>query len=224
MQNKRQIAISDIHGCLKSFRTLLEEKVRFTLADELYLIGDFIDRGKDSKGVIDYVLNLQNKGFTVFCLMGNHEDMLLGAKEFERKRTMWRQHGGIETLASYDCDLSDLYEHPHFKFYQNLKPYIETDEYIFVHAGLNFRIENPLSDEYSMLWIRNWHHRTERKKINYKIIIHGHTPIKQSKIQLNLNNMDNWNYLDIDAGCVFGHQLCAVDLTNRQLYFQDNLD
>jgi serine/threonine protein phosphatase 1 len=224
MQKKRQIAISDIHGCLKSFQTLLEDKVQFTLADELYLLGDFIDRGKDSKGVIDYVLNLQNKGFTVFCLMGNHEDMMLGAKMHPEKRMMWRQHGGIETLDSYDCDLMGLYEHPHFKFYQNLDYYIETDKYIFVHAGLNFRIGNPLDDEYSMLWVRNWHHKIERFKVNNKIIVHGHTPIKPSKIEFYLDKLDDFGYLDIDAGCVFGHQLCAVDLTNRQLYFQDNVD
>lgn len=223
MQNKRQIAISDIHGCLKSFRRLLEEKVRFTLADELYLIGDFIDRGKDSKAVVDYILNLQNKGFTVFCLMGNHEDMMLGAKAYPAKRSMWRQHGGLQTLDSYDCDLDGLYQHPHIKFYQNLDYYIETDKYIFVHAGLNFRIANPLEDRYSMLWIRNWHHRIKRLKVNNKIIIHGHTPIKQAKIQFQLENMSNFGYLNIDAGCVFGHQLCAVDLTNQQLYFQPNL-
>ena len=224
MQNRRQIAISDIHGCLKSFRTLLEEKVRFTLADELYLIGDFIDRGKDSKAVVDYVLNLQNKGFTVFCLMGNHEDMMLGAAVYSAKRSMWRENGGLQTLYSYDCSLEELYQHPHIKFYRNLDYYIETDKYIFVHAGLNFRITNPLEDRYSMLWIRNWHHRIEREKIVNKIIIHGHTPIKRSKIELQLENISKYGYLDIDAGCVFGHQLCAVDLTNRQLYFQTNLD
>ncbi len=224
MQTIRQIAISDIHGCLKSFRTLLEDKVKLTLADELYLIGDFVDRGKDSKGVIDYILNLQNKGFSIFCMKGNHEDMMLDAKDFQGNRSMWLRHGGRETLQSYDCGLLDLYEHPHIKFYENLHYYIETEQYIFVHAGLNFRISNPFEDKYSMLWIRNWHHRIERFKVNNKIIIHGHTPIKRSKIEFYLDKLDEFGYLDIDAGCVFGRQLCAVDLTNRQLYFQDKLD
>ena len=69
-------AISDIHGCIATFKTLLD-KIKFSKEDELYLLGDYIDRGPDSKGVIDHIWYLQKSGYQVHCLRGNHENMLL---------------------------------------------------------------------------------------------------------------------------------------------------
>ena len=67
-------AISDIHGCCQTFRYMVETELQITKEDELFLLGDYIDRGKDSKGVFDYIMQLQNDNFKVQCLMGNHED------------------------------------------------------------------------------------------------------------------------------------------------------
>jgi len=74
----RQFAIADIHGHLKTFKALLRE-INFTVFDELFLLGDFIDRGPDSKGVIDYIEELKQTGYTVYCLRGNHEQLCLDA-------------------------------------------------------------------------------------------------------------------------------------------------
>ena len=70
-----KFAISDIHGCAKNFKALLD-RISLSLGDELYLLGDYIDRGPDSKGVIDHVWQLQKTGHTVHCLCGNHEQRL----------------------------------------------------------------------------------------------------------------------------------------------------
>jgi len=72
----RILAISDIHGCLNTFKAILQQ-INYTKADQLFLIGDFIDRGPDSKGVIDHIWDLQAQGFSITCIKGNHEQMLL---------------------------------------------------------------------------------------------------------------------------------------------------
>lgn len=72
----KKYAITDIHGCNKTFQALLD-KIAFTTADALYLLGDYIDRGPDSKGVFDTIFNLQETGHSVHCLRGNHEAMFL---------------------------------------------------------------------------------------------------------------------------------------------------
>ena len=73
----RKIAISDIHGCLKTFKLMVEEQIVLSQKDELYLLGDFVDRGPNSKGVLDYIMSLQEAGYQLHCLRGNHEDMMV---------------------------------------------------------------------------------------------------------------------------------------------------
>lgn len=220
----RAIAISDIHGCLKTFKSLLEEQVQFTKDDTLYLLGDYIDRGPDSKGVIDYILELKGSGYQVRCLTGNHEQMLLAAlKNREKKSIFWR-NGGKQTMESYGLTLSEFLFHPHLAFFKNLEYYIELDDYILVHAGLNFSIPEPLQDIYSMIWIRDWYHRIDRTKLDGKIIVHGHTPESVKEIKKMHENMVINQYIDIDAGCFRYGFMCALDLTSRTLYFQESLD
>ena len=96
----RKIAISDIHGCCKTFKALLN-KIKFNSNDELYLLGDYIDRGPDSKGVIDYIWQLQKEGYQVNCLRGNHEQMMLRAAFVENKLDHWMRNGGETTLFSF---------------------------------------------------------------------------------------------------------------------------
>ena len=100
----RKIAVSDIHGCLKTFKALIEHQVEFTKKDELYLLGDYIDRGPDSKGVLDYVMNLQEAGYKVFCVKGNHEEMMVNAVQNNEDVAMWLYNGGQESLASFGTE------------------------------------------------------------------------------------------------------------------------
>ena len=220
----RGIAISDIHGCLKTFRALVEEKVQLMRDDTLYLLGDYIDRGPDSKGVIDYIIELQSNGYQVKCLMGNHEEMFLDALEDLSKIDFFLRNGGKQTLESYGLTVGEMPFHSHFEFYKKLKYFIEIEDYILVHAGLNFRKSDPFLDTDSMIWIRDWYKRMDKTYLNGRIIVHGHTPQSVKSIKKLHKNMVINQYMNIDAGCFRYNVMCALDLTNRELHFQDSLD
>ena len=221
---KRDIAISDIHGCYKTFRELVEERLQLTESDTLYLLGDYIDRGPSSKAVIDYILQLQKNGYKVLCLRGNHEQMLLDATHNLSMLRMFRKHGGKQTMESYGCTVAELRYHRHFQFFQNLKYYIELEDYYLVHAGFNFRTSTPFLDTYAMLWVRDWYHQLDRTILDGKIIVHGHTPIRENQILSMKAEMNQTLFMNIDAGCFYHKKMCALDLTNQKLYFQDCLD
>lgn len=221
----RAIAISDIHGCLKTFRALVEEKVQLTQDDTLYLLGDYIDRGPDSKGVIDYIIQLQGTEYQVKCLTGNHEQMFLDALKNHSKRDIFLRNGGKYTLDSYGLTFGEFLFHPHVDFFEALKWYVELDDYILVHAGFNFQDSGALFyDRRAMVWVRDWHHRIDKTLLNGKIIVHGHTPQSVQDIETMKHNMALNQYMNIDAGCFRTGKMCALDLTNRELYFQDSLD
>jgi serine/threonine protein phosphatase 1 len=219
----RRIAISDIHGCLKTFYTLLLE-IKFSKQDQLYLLGDYIDRGPDSKGVIDYIWQLQQAGYTIFCLRGNHEQMLLD----EINKTNSWYNGEPMTLKSFGVDKNEDIPIKYIDWMRHLGYFLEVDDYILVHAGLNFKAENPLGDFHEMLWIRYFQKDIRRDWLGKRIIIHGHTPTTQSAVEKNLLTLEETSALCIDNGCSFlsaglGH-LIAFDMTNRSLYFQPRLD
>ena len=75
--SERLLAIGDIHGCMDPFRELVEKKIRIRKSDRIVLLGDYIDRGYQSREVIDYIIDLQKQGFDIIPLMGNHESMLI---------------------------------------------------------------------------------------------------------------------------------------------------
>lgn len=227
----RQFAISDIHGCSQSFEALLD-KISFSTTDVLFLLGDYIDRGPGSKLVIDRILDLQSQGYQVQCLLGNHEHAMLAAKQdwlfFENWRDGW---GGMETLESFNTYSLDEIEPKYWEFLNRLKLYIETEEHVFVHAGLDFSNRfNPFENTEMLLFGRNWYDRTDYYWLGNRIILHGHTPIVKKDIETLLFRLSVNQFLNIDNGCVYDktgdgyYHLCAFDLTNWQLFFQKNLD
>ncbi|GAB4420399.1 MAG: metallophosphoesterase family protein [Bacteroidia bacterium] len=203
---ERKIAVSDIHGCVRTLRRLLEKKVRLTHGDELYLLGDYINRGPDSPGVIAYIRQLRREGFPVYCLMGNHEDRYI--------RTP-----GSSTSLHMVPDLR--------AFWGELRYWIEVDDYILVHAGLNFRAPDPWSDTTAMMYIRDWHRDLDPDWLDGRIVIHGHVRHTVAQIEA---MVARWRYvIAIDAGCSFAGvagqgYLCALDFSNREVFFQKNID
>ncbi|MDX1667739.1 MAG: metallophosphoesterase family protein, partial [Saprospiraceae bacterium] len=169
----RRFAISDIHGCLRSFEALLD-KIGLKKEDELYLLGDYIDRGPDSKGVIDRILSLQEEGYTVHCLIGNHEAMMLASTQDSMWKETWLFNGGWAALESFGVrDANDVPD-KYFDFLIRLDYYVEVEGYLLVHAGLNFQEPDPLKDEDSMLWIRDWYGQIDREWLDGRVIVHGH--------------------------------------------------
>lgn len=214
--NGRQLVIPDIHGCLTTFEALLKQ-IKLTKNDQLFLLGDYINRGENSKGVLDLILKLQeyqveNK-FQIFPLRGNHEQMLI--EEYEEIRATKRQNKTLE--------FSDL----HYHFLSSLPYFYELDDFFLVHAGFNIKIENPFLDFEAMLWKRNFYITQEERKKHFcnKTIIIGHNPTFLNDI---LQDIDlKTPSICLDNGCVYdkkwflGNLLC-LDLHSFEVFIQKN--
>ncbi len=225
----RKIAMTDIHGCARSFEALLDQ-VALTTADELYLLGDYIDRGPDSKAVFDRIFDLDDQGYTVRCLRGNHEDAFqIAAKNPDFFYGWFETWGGKQTLQSFDVRSPGMVPFQYRSFIKKLGYFFEVDEYILVHAGLDFRYSNPLTPNEDMLYARDWYDSIDYDWLGDRIIVHGHTPVSRETIENLCKKLDEHQVLDIDGGCFAQHLpgkgwLCAFDMTNRKLYFQRNID
>lgn len=236
--NKRWV-IPDIHGCSKTLRSLIELQIRPDKYDELYFLGDFIDRGPDSKGVIDYLMQLEAEGYNLRCLLGNHEDYCIKAWEeglhkkpflgmrFKGKiQSVWEIHGGKETLDSFGVKFASQIPLHYIEWMRRLKLYFELDRFILVHAGLNFKIDDPLMDTFAMLWTREF--KVEPGKIRNKKVIHGHVPVDLEFLDhvvkspaYHFIDLDNGVYMDRRAG--YGN-LIAYELNSGEYLVQSNID
>lgn len=217
----RIIAVADIHGDDEKFRKALKS-VSLKKTDILVLIGDLIDRGKKSKDVLDTVLLLKENDFkNLIYIRGNHEQMLIDSIEDEDKEYIWIKNGGDKTLKSFRANYASQIPKIYIDLLKTSIPYYEYGDYIFVHAGLNFDLKEPLEDPYSLMWIRDMSMEKYRKsEFSTKKIIHGHTPIERDKIikdfnNSNIMNLDNGIYLKGDN---YG-KLTIVDLTNNKILF-----
>lgn len=241
--------VPDIHGCLKTLKTLLETRINLTRLDLVYFLGDYIDRGPDSKGIIDYIMSLERNGYNVHCLKGNHEDICVKSWKADRKRFAfryllnilrflglhisrsssieknWRANGGNSTLDSFGVKCPRDIGKEYIDWMNNTVEYIELDDFILVHAGLNFNIKNPLDDVSSMLGIR--HFKVDRDKIRNKRVIHGHTPVDIDCIKKTVQS-DVYDSLSIDNGVISTRvglgNLVAYNIDTKELVIQPKID
>lgn len=225
MTQPRRWVIGDIHGCLKTLRALIEEKIQPGRKDKLIFVGDYIDRGPDSKGVISYLMELQLMGYHIVFLRGNHEDMMLRSAFSMQARKDWFYNGGMLTLLSFGVRETREVPEQFRLFIQTMDFYHLMDDFVVVHAGLNFNIANPLDDTQGMLWIRNTYVLPE--KIGNRTMVHGHTPTILDKIKIAIDSGSK--DIDVDGGCVYWDieglgNLCALELNSMRLEVQRNLD
>lgn len=223
---QRTFVIPDIHGCCRTFQMLLEQ-IGLNKEDILYLLGDYIDRGSDSRGVINEILARQGAGFDVRPVLGNHEDMLLKCIDSGEDQDLWQwlEDGGDITLKSY-CVQHPLDIDPvHIEFMRMLPLYHVSETHIFVHAGLNFCLKNPLSPKarQSMLWQRSA--AVDRRKTGGRVIVSGHTIQQMDSIEESLVT----GHIRLDNGCFTGGRypgigsLVALELNAIKLYVQENV-
>lgn len=217
---KRTIAIGDVHGCKNPLEEMLLKTLRIQKEDTIYLLGDLIDRGTDSKGVVDLILSLQEEGFDIQTLLGNHEEMFFESVLSHHHFLRWVRNGGTETLRSFRINSFSELSEKYFNFFEQAKYYIETDEYIFVHAGLNFRNKDIFEDREAMLWIRDY--LDVEPSLGNKILIHGHTPES-----LDFIKNQKGNCLNIDGGCVYTERpglgnLVAIVLPQKEYFMVSN--
>lgn len=226
--------VPDIHGCVNTLKSLVESRLNLTKTDAIYFLGDYIDRGPDSKGVIDYIMGLQNDGYEVHYLRGNHEDYCIQSWNADQKRFLfrssiekdWRKNGAKQTLESFGVKRPRDIDKKYIDWMRNAEYYIELEDYILVHAGMNFNIPNPFEDISSMMWIRNF--RVDSAKIGGKKVIHGHVPIEMTMINLFAQSED-YGFLAIDNGIYYKNKdgfgnLLAYNLDTKELVIQHNID
>jgi serine/threonine protein phosphatase 1 len=219
----RRFVIPDIHGCDVTFRTLLNDVIRLQPTDVLYLLGDFIDRGPRSKGVLDSILRLRRDGFSVHALRGNHEEMLLRSHDSLSSFELWMINGGKTTLNSFNVESALEIPHHYRNFLVSLPSYIVLDDFILVHAAMNFNIPDPFADTEAMLWARSC--EVTRERIGGRRLVCGHTPVSRDAVRQSLAT----DRIMLDNGCVYkGYErlgsLTALELDSMSLFFQENIE
>ncbi len=224
--------VPDIHGCLKTLTYLFEEKLKISVRDRIFMLGDYIDRGPDSPGVVDYIIQLIESGYNINCIKGNHEQLLLDSIGNSMYFNLWMLNTGEDSLKSYSKITGLGYEEgsypcipeKHMIFYRSLPAYLIVDDmFVMVHGGLDFRLKDPFSDEKSILWKRP--EPIPDSLAPGKKIFHGHTPQSLEYIKSRLN-IPSVRLIGLDAGCVyngngFGY-LTAFNLDKWELEWVEN--
>jgi len=220
----RTLIIGDIHGCSSTFNKLLNDIINIKKSDLIYLMGDYIDRGPNSKRVVDIILELRGKGYSIFTLRGNHEQMLLDSLLSDMHFKHWLQNGGGSTLKSFNVPHPKLLEEKYLTFFLKTEFYFELKDFILVHGGLDFSIDNPLLNTGPMLWERNA--TIDKSKIGGKRIIVGHTPVTMEKLKKTLTE----DKIMLDSGCVYNDgfkqmgNLTCLHLEKMKIYSQENIE
>lgn len=166
---KRKFAIGDIHGCLSSLITLLNS-IKPQKKDTVVMLGDYVDRGPDSKGVIDYLINWPWPAKLV-TLKGNHEYIMEDACLSRDHLTYWCRVGGFETLESYGGDFHAI-PNSHWSFIARALPYYETKKAIYVHGGLYPHLPMEEQDPDQLAWLR---FTDAQPHFSGKFVVCGHT-------------------------------------------------
>lgn len=208
----RTIAIGDIHGCSIALSALLQA-IDPQPDDNIVTIGDYIDRGPDSRGVLEQLLALE-KCCRLVPLHGNHEEMLLNAFQDHAGYEFWMDCGGMVTLESYDPSGSlSMIPEEHIDFVKRLKLYHETGTHFFAHANYDPSLPLDRQDRKTLVW-RTLDH-VPGPHYSGKTAIVGHTP------QMN-HQILNLGYLKcIDTACGEHGLLTGLDVESGQVWQVD---
>lgn len=204
-------AIGDIHGCFDKLQALMD-KIDIDFGnDTLVFIGDYIDRGEHSFEVVQYLIDLKKRYENIVFLKGNHEEMLEKYLSGLDKLT-YLVNGGQRALDSYMRNSNQTngpqIPREHLDFFASLQFYYQTDDYIFVHAGLKKKISLEMQKPEDMLWIRS---KFIKSDYNFgKQVVFGHTPLQEPLVQP--------NKIGIDTGAVYGGKLTCVRLPELVFY------
>jgi len=219
----RVFAFGDIHGCNRELRIILDtlsSKHGANKNDQFIFIGDYIDRGVDSRGVIDSFIDWKKDHPKTVFLKGNHEDMLLdfigmGGSSGE----VYLVNGGSEFFKSYGIDpngpLSEVAKSlpkEHLRFFTSLELGVSLGEFLFVHAGIDPGIALADQTPHALMWIRSGF--IPREHNLGKTVVFGHTPF--ADVYLNMPFK-----IGIDTGLVYGNLLSVVELVNGTVFQLD---
>jgi serine/threonine protein phosphatase 1 len=213
----RIFAIGDIHGCARELEVLVES-LRLARGDTIAFVGDYIDRGPDSRRVIDLLLDLGRRDdVRAVFLRGNHEDMCLAwLGRPGHWAEAWEGNGAVATLRSYGADVREgrqaaiaAIPPAHLEFLERLEPWLTTDEHLVVHAGIRPGRRLAEQDEEDLFWIRE-EFIAHPHDLGLTVVF-GHTPVRNVLVDLPYK-------VGIDTGCVYGGKLTAFELREQRLH------
>ena len=227
---QRVYAIGDIHGRLDLLDELLaqidkDDEARGAANTHLIFLGDLVDRGPDSRGVVERVMALMEAGDHVRCLGGNHEDILLTCHDGDTKSVpLFDRVGGRATLLSYgvseeDYDEADAHQLPlllqaavpkdHIRFMRNLEDWVQIGDYLFVHAGLRPGVALDDQSRTDVRWIRR--DFTDSQQNHGLMVVHGHTITEAVDAHP--------NRIGIDTGAYASGKLTAIGVEGSERWF-----
>jgi serine/threonine protein phosphatase 1 len=207
----RLFAIGDIHGASVALKTLIEA-IDPQPEDMVVVLGDMIDCGPDSKGVLNQLIALASRCQLV-ALLGNHEEMLLNALESRSEFKYWFKFGGEQTLRSYSSSIRpslDVIPAEHVRFIRGCRPYFETDDFIFVHASYDSDLPMARQSDRSL----RWESVNPDKMVPHfsgKVVIAGHTMQKSGDI------LDLGFFKILDTNSYGGGWLTALEIHSGEI-------
>ena len=213
--SQRRVVIGDVHGHYECLMLLLA-KIAPTSEDQVYFLGDLIDRGPKSAEVVEFV-----KENDYPCLLGNHEQMLLnimtGKNTSSTNMQTWLYNGGQATIASYQ---SVRIPKQHLDWFESLPTYLDLGDFWLTHAGVDPEksVQEQTAEE--LCWIRDEFHRIEKPYFADKLIIVGHTITFTLPGVAPGNLAQGQGWLDIDTGAYHPRSgwLTGLDITNKLVY------
>jgi len=211
----RTIAIGDIHGCDRAFAALIEA-IGPSAEDHVIILGDFVDRGPNTRAVIDRLIDVKDQ-CRLTCLMGNHEEMLLAARADLSRRALytWLPCGGAATLESYGPRVGpDEIPAEHVALIESCRDFVQTGDHVFVHASYDANIPIDRQEAYMLRWasLRDY---IPPRHVSGKTVIVGHTSQKDGEI------FDRGYLKCIDTYCYGGGWLTALEVGTGQLWQAD---
>jgi serine/threonine protein phosphatase 1 len=210
LSGKRHWVITDIHGCYKTFLSLLK-KIDFGPDCILYLLGDYIDHGPDSKPLIDWMMAHKSN---VLPLLGNHEQMFISTVTDKELEKFWvKNNGGATTLKSFGIKHSSQLDPKYVKFLKGMKTYLRLDNHILVHGGIDFRQAKPFRNTPTAV-DKMLYDRDAQGPSDMKMLI-GHSPREIKQIIQSLNTSKVY----LDGGCSKGQFLVAYDIDDNKIEY-----
>ena len=208
----RIISIGDTHGCSIALSALIEA-IDPQPDDTIIALGDFVDRGIDSRGVLEQLIELRDR-CNLVPILGNHDQMMLHARDGRSDFQFWLNCGGDAALDSYGSSGKlSLIPPSHFRFLESCHSYFEVETHLFLHA--NFKPDVPLEqlDDHTLRWLSLRDYVPPKPHCSGKLAVVGHTP--QTEI------LDLGYLICLDTGCCHGGWLTALDVNSRQVWQVD---
>lgn len=220
-EGTRIYAVGDIHGrrdLLDALHALIIEDWREHDAERgiIVYVGDYIDRGSDSRGVIEALLAPAPAGLERCFLKGNHEQMLEQFLADPAAGKAWRHLGGLETMLSYGVDigrgvgdeaietlaprLAERLPESHRQFLDALQPSVRFGDYFFCHAGVRPGVPLDQQAQADLLWIRT--EFLNSRADHGAVVVHGHSPTDQVELRANRINVDTGAYATGHLSCI----------------------